>query len=86
MCGTPRDLPPRDFAAQGNTVVVGRKSEFSLYDNKISSFEDDGGAYDQKDAAGFIKLQVRLKHAAPLCPPQMCRGRVHFTQSAALAC
>lgn len=43
---------------QGNTMVVGRKSQFSLYDNKISSFEDDGGAYDQKDAAGFIKLQV----------------------------
>ena len=30
------------------------------YDSKISSFEDDEGAYDQKDAAGFIKLQVQF--------------------------
>lgn len=44
---------------------MGRKSEFSLYDNKISSFEDDGGAYDQKDAAGFIKLQASCR--APAC-------------------
>ena len=45
--------------------VVGRKSQYSLYDNKISSFEDDGGAYDQKDAAGFIKLQaLRLRTLA----------------------
>ena len=51
----PRTHPP---PAQGNVIVVGRKSPYSLYDNKISSFEDDGGAYDQKDAAGFIKLQV----------------------------
>lgn len=43
---------------QGNVIVVGRKSQYSLYDSKISSFEDDQGAYDQKDAAGFIKLQV----------------------------
>lgn len=43
---------------QGNVIVVGRKSPYSLYDEKIASFEDDGGLYDQKDAAGFIKLQV----------------------------
>ena len=50
---------------QGNVSVVGRKSQYSLYDNKISSFEDDGGAYDQKDAAGFIKLQaLRLRTLA----------------------
>ena len=47
-------------AAQGNVIVVGRKSPFSLYDEKIASFEDDGGLYDQKDAEGFIKLQARL--------------------------
>jgi argininosuccinate synthase len=47
---------------KGNTIVVGRKSPYSLYDSKVSSFEDDGGAYDQKDAAGFIKLQaLRLR-------------------------
>lgn len=44
---------------QGNVIVVGRKSPYSLYDEKIASFEDDGGLYDQKDAAGFIKLQAR---------------------------
>ena len=48
--------------AQGNTMVVGRKSPYSLYDEKIASFEDDGGLYDQSDAAGFIKLQaLRLR-------------------------
>lgn len=50
---------------KGNVIVVGRKSPYSLYDDKISSFEDDGGAYDQKDAAGFIKLQaLRLRTLA----------------------
>ena len=43
---------------QGNTIVAGRKSPHSLYNEKIASFEDDEGLYDQKDAAGFIKLQV----------------------------
>ena len=33
----------------------GRKSQYSLYDEKIASFEDDGGLYDQKDAPGAIK-------------------------------
>ncbi|KAK9837487.1 hypothetical protein WJX81_006238 [Elliptochloris bilobata] len=47
---------------KGNVIVVGRKSPYSLYDEKIASFEDDGGLYDQKDAAGFIKLQaLRLR-------------------------
>jgi len=33
-----------------------------LYDDRLSTFEEDGGAYDQKDAAGFIKLQaLRLR-------------------------
>jgi argininosuccinate synthase len=50
---------------KGNVVVVGRKSPYSLYDDKIASFEDDAGAYDQKDAAGFIKLQaLRLRTLA----------------------
>ena len=46
--------------AQGNVVLVGRKSPYSLYNQTLSSFEDDGGAYDQADAAGFIKLQVQM--------------------------
>lgn len=47
---------------KGNTIIVGRKSPHSLYNEKIASFEDDEGLYDQKDAAGFIKLQaLRLR-------------------------
>ena len=51
---------------KGNVIVVGRKSKSdSLFDENIASFEDDQGAYDQKDAAGFIKLNaLRLRIAA----------------------
>ena len=47
---------------KGNVMVIGRGSEKSLYSDKIVTFEDDAGAYDQKDAAGFIKLNaLRLR-------------------------
>lgn len=47
---------------KGNVIVAGRKSENSLFSEKIATFEDDGGAYNQKDAEGFIKLNaLRLK-------------------------
>ena len=50
---------------KGNVIVVGRQSEQSLFDSKISTFEDDGGAYNQKDAEGFIKLNaLRMRIAA----------------------
>ena len=50
---------------KGAVHVVGRRSENSLFDEKIATFEDDDGAYDQKDAAGFIKLNaLRLRIAA----------------------
>jgi len=51
---------------KGNVSVAGRKSEkYSLFDENIASFEDDGGAYNQKDADGFIKLNaLRLRIAA----------------------
>ena len=50
---------------KGNVVVVGRQSEDSLFDEKIATFEDDAGAYNQKDAEGFIKLNaLRLRIAA----------------------
>ena len=51
---------------KGNVMVVGRKSETdSLFDANIATFEDDAGAYDQKDAEGFIKLNaLRLRIAA----------------------
>jgi len=50
---------------KGNVIVVGRQSEQSLFDTRISTFEDDGGAYNQKDAEGFIKLNaLRMRIAA----------------------
>ncbi len=44
---------------KGNVTVVGRASATdSLFDTNIATFEDDGGAYNQKDAEGFIKLNA----------------------------
>ncbi|MDR2788588.1 MAG: argininosuccinate synthase [Candidatus Accumulibacter sp.] len=53
---------------KGNVIVAGRESKTdSLFDSTIATFEDDAGAYDQKDAAGFIKLNaLRLRIAAKL--------------------
>jgi len=51
---------------KGNVLVVGRKSvQDSLFDQRIATFDDDQGAYDQADAEGFIKLNaLRLRIAA----------------------
>ena len=50
---------------KGGVSVIGRKSEDSLFDESIATFEDDSGAYDQADAEGFIKLNaLRLRIAA----------------------
>ena len=47
---------------KGVAQVVGRKSPDSLYSERHVTFEDDAGAYDQKDAAGFIRLNaLRLR-------------------------
>ena len=47
---------------KGQASVVGRRSPHSLYSEKVVTFEDDQGAYDQRDAAGFIKLNaLRLR-------------------------
>ncbi len=47
---------------KGNVIVVGRSSPYSLYSQDLVTFEDDRGAYDQKDAQGFIKLNaLRLR-------------------------
>ncbi|MGH8712222.1 MAG: argininosuccinate synthase, partial [Burkholderiales bacterium] len=53
---------------KGNVIIAGRDSETdSLFDPKIATFEDDQGAYNQKDAAGFIKLNaLRMRIAAKL--------------------
>jgi argininosuccinate synthase len=50
---------------KGNVIVIGRASPYSLYAQDLVTFEDDQGAYDQKDAAGFIKLNaLRLRTLA----------------------
>jgi argininosuccinate synthase len=50
---------------KGNVMVAGRSSLYSLYAQDLVTFEDDRGAYDQKDAAGFIKLNaLRLRTLA----------------------
>jgi argininosuccinate synthase len=50
---------------KGNVIVIGRASPYSLYSQDLVTFEDDHGAYDQKDAAGFIKLNaLRLRTLA----------------------
>jgi argininosuccinate synthase len=53
---------------KGNVIITGRDSKTnSLFDPTIATFEDDKGAYDQKDAGGFIKLNaLRLRIAANL--------------------
>ena len=50
---------------KGAVMVTGRRSEESLFDAAIATFEDDAGAYNQKDAEGFIRLNaLRLRTAA----------------------
>ena len=49
---------------KGNITILGRDSDNSLFDSEIATFEDDDGAFDHNDAAGFIKLNaLRLKIA-----------------------
>ena len=50
---------------KGNVIIAGRRSDDSLFDEGIATFEDDAGAYDQADAGGFIRLNaLRLRIAA----------------------
>jgi argininosuccinate synthase len=50
---------------KGGVTVVGRQSDNSLFDQTIATFEDDAGAFDQRDAEGFIKLNaLRMRLAA----------------------
>jgi argininosuccinate synthase len=66
------DLSQRDVEGtvrlklyKGNVMVLGRSSPKSLYSDALVTFEDDRGAYDQKDAAGFIRLNaLRLRTLA----------------------
>jgi argininosuccinate synthase len=50
---------------KGTALVTGRKSKDSLFDPRIATFDDDQGAYNQADAAGFIRLNaLRMRIAA----------------------
>jgi len=50
---------------KGNVEVLGRRSVDSLFDERIATFEEDDGAYDQAEAAGFIRLNaLRMRIAA----------------------
>ena len=50
---------------KGNVDIAGRRSGDSLFDSKVVTFEEDGGAYDQADATGFIALHaLRLRNLA----------------------
>jgi argininosuccinate synthase len=50
---------------KGTVLVTGRSSRDSLFDPRIATFDDDRGAYDQADAAGFIRLNaLRMRIAA----------------------
>ena len=52
---------------KGNVIVIGRDSPNSLYSTRMVTFEDDAGAYNQQDAAGFIKLNsLRLRLGATI--------------------
>ena len=47
---------------KGNIGITSRESEFSLYDSKLVTFEDDENSYNPEDASGFIKINsLRLK-------------------------
>jgi argininosuccinate synthase len=61
---------------KGNLIVAGRRSDTdSLFDPSIATFEDDAGAYDQRDAGGFIKLNaLRMRIAARRSPCRTERG------------
>lgn len=50
---------------KGNVIVLGRKSDDTLFDQAIATFDEDGGSYNQADAEGFIKLNaLRLRIGA----------------------
>jgi argininosuccinate synthase len=62
---------------KGTIMCVGRESKTdSLFDMKISTFDDDGGAYNQADAGGFIKLNaLRLRIAGNLKAERAAAGK-----------
>jgi len=63
---------------KGNIMVTGRKSPNSLYDIKVASMDDDRGAYNQKDAIGFIRL-----NALPQRVQSLKRNNLHHAKNLA---
>ncbi|MGI9338897.1 MAG: argininosuccinate synthase [Gammaproteobacteria bacterium] len=60
VCGEVRLL-----LQKGRAIVIGRESDNSLYDQTAATFEEDAGAFDQRDAEGFIRLNaLRLRQSA----------------------
>ncbi|MGE0310360.1 MAG: argininosuccinate synthase [Lautropia sp.] len=61
---------------KGNVIVTGRRSDNSLFDTRIATFDDDGGAYNQADAGGFIKLNaLRMRIAGNLAKARGAGGK-----------
>ncbi len=61
---------------KGTIMCIGRASKNSLFDTRIATFDDDGGAYNQADAGGFIKLNaLRMRIAANLAAKQAPRAK-----------
>jgi len=64
--------------------VTSRSSDHSLFDTKIATFDDDGGAYNQADAAGFIKLNaLRMRIAGIKSQASRTAAKKPATQPAA---
>jgi argininosuccinate synthase len=69
---------------KGNVIVTSRTSDHSLFDTKIATFDDDGGAYNQADAAGFIKLNaLRMRIAGIKSQASRTAAKKSATQPAA---
>jgi argininosuccinate synthase len=60
---------------RGTVIVTGRTSRHSLYDAAIASMEADGGAYNQADATGFIRLQALPLRVAARRQERLSAGR-----------
>ena len=63
---------------KGSVSVVARSSDDSLYDADVVTFEDDQGAYDQRDAGGFIKLNALRLRLGPSAAAIILKASVIF--------
>jgi argininosuccinate synthase len=69
---------------KGNVIVTSRTSKQSLFDTRIATFDDDGGAYNQADAAGFIKLNaLRMRIAGAKAQAAAASAKPKATQAKA---